>query len=427
MKQLIWLLVLSTSCAYFNTFYNARQFHKQAMTAKDKEKDKIQASTLELFDKSIEKSAIIIKEHPRSRWVDDALFLMGKCYYEKREYVRARDKLDALDLFYPNSPLRPRAAYYRGLCYLEEKNYGLAIVAFSELAEKNAKYQELCRYRLGEIYFLQADYVKSLDFYKDFLGQFPKTRHRAAVWGYMGDAANNLKKHGLALEHYGRALKVAKSKDLRDSFKLKMGRSYLLLQDYTGGLTYLRGETDPEFLLLKTRIFKAAGLKTEQLKLLHELTRDQLGNETAAEVFYEIGRVYQADETYDTALIYFDSAYARAATSPCGENSIKCKQTINKILEYRAKSQDDPARAQFLLAELYFVNLSDTARALVEYEKVYQGFADSPFAPKAMYAYAWITENMLHQDSLARVAYRQLIEKYPDTEYSQAARQRIGE
>jgi len=427
MKHLFWLLALCTSCAYFNTFYNARQFHKQAMTAKGKEQDKLQSSTLELFDKSIEKSAIIIKEHPRSRWVDDALFMMGKCYYEKREYVRARDKLDALDLFYPNSPLRHQAAYHRGLCYLEEKNYGLAAVAFAELAEKNPRYKELCLYRLGETYFRQADYVKCLDFYNDFLNKFPKTKHRAAVWGYMGDAASNLKDHRPALEYYVRALKVTKSKEERDRFKLKVGQCYLLLQDYAGGLNYLRGEVAPGFLLLKGKILKAAGRKAEQLKLLRELARSQLENEMAAEVFYEIGLVYQADEIYDTALVHFDSAYARAAASPCGENSIKCIQTINKILEYRAKSQDDPARAQFLLAELYFVNLSDTTRALAEYEKVYQGFADSPFAPKAMYAYAWITENMLHQDSLARIAYRQLIEKYPDTEYSQAARQRIGE
>ncbi len=427
MKYSLFLILLLSSCTYFNTFYNAKHFYKQGLAAKNKDTLKIQTSTLELFDKSIQKSAIIVKKHSRSKFVDDALLLMGKSFYEKEEYARARDKFDALDLFYPNSPLKAEASFYRGLCYLGEKNYGMAVVTFNELQESKPHYAENCGYQIGRAYFYQAKYQAVLDHFTEFFTKYSKSKFRTKIWLLMGEASASLKNYTAALNYYNLALKTAKSKVEKNSIKLKIGQSYLLLKEYDAGLEYLKHEIDPEFQLLNAKFLKATGNKTEELKLLKKLSRTRLESEIAAEVFYEMGVLFQEDELLDSAAAYFDSAYAKAPNSTFGEKSIKNKQTINKILEYRAKTEEDPARAQFLLAELYFVNLNDTSRALKEYEKVYNEFPESPLAPKAMYAYAWILDNIFDQDSLAKASYLNLIEKYPNTEYSKVAQKHIGE
>ncbi|MEO0226376.1 MAG: tetratricopeptide repeat protein, partial [candidate division WOR-3 bacterium] len=351
--------------------------------------------------------------------------LMGKAYYQKGEYVRARDKFEALELFYPDSRLRSEGAFYRGLCYIEEKNYGFAVAVFNELAERDSRYKEVCNFKIGLIYFLQQEYSKVIEHYKSFLNYYPRSRYRVEAWSLMGKSAFEMKDYNSALNYYYSALNRVKIREQAKEIKLNIIQCQIAIKDYENGLRSLKDATEPEFLIMKAKILNAAGKKDEQLKLLMSLSKDQLTNELMAEVFCEIGSLYKEKNAYDSALIYFDSAYARSSTSLWGENSIKCKQTINKILEYQALSKEDPARAQFLLAELYFVNLSDTNRALSEYEKVYREYPKSEFAPKAMYAWAWIQEYFLKQDSIAKASYRLLIEKYPNTEYSNAAREKL--
>lgn len=401
-RKSVLFLALLASCTYFNTFYNAKQFFRQGKEASEKERDKekLPSSAIELFDKSIEKSAMVVKKHPRSRYVDDALFLMGRSYYEKRDYIRAREKFEALELFYPNSALRFESQYYRGLCNRGDKNYGMAIVVFGELAEKNSKYQERSRYQIGEVYYEQGEYEKLLGHYAEFLKKFPKSRYRSRIYFLMGEAAVQMKEYRAGLYDYALALKFTEDKVEIKKTKLKIGECYLLIKDYEGGLNYLRREDEAEFRLLKAKFLKTGNQPKEALKSLQELNREHPGGEMGAEIYYETGLLFEEQEILDSAAIYFDSAFVLAPTSTFGEHSLKRRQTINKILEYRAKSEEDPAKAQFLLAELFFVNLSDTNRSLTEYEKVYKNYPHSPLAAKAMYAYAWIRQNLLKQDSL---------------------------
>ena len=101
----IGLLVLSIfGCAYFNTYYNAKRYYNKAYhetvrnrTGKPSSKEKTN------YEKAIEKSLKLIQYYPKSKYVDDALFILGKSYFYTQEYHKARRKFLELKVNYPES------------------------------------------------------------------------------------------------------------------------------------------------------------------------------------------------------------------------------------------------------------------------------------------------------------------------------------
>ena len=86
-------LVLGTlNCAYYNTFYNAKMNYNDGVKllagkTPNQAKDK--------FDKAIQKSAAEITNYPKSRWVDEAVYLIGMSYYWENDYLRAESQFAA--------------------------------------------------------------------------------------------------------------------------------------------------------------------------------------------------------------------------------------------------------------------------------------------------------------------------------------------
>ena len=91
--------------AYYNTFHNANQAFdegvesfREADPAVDRRRylpvfrtpDGRSASPR--FEDAVEKSADVLREHPNSKWVDDALLLIGKSYFYQGNYVGAAQK-----------------------------------------------------------------------------------------------------------------------------------------------------------------------------------------------------------------------------------------------------------------------------------------------------------------------------------------------
>ena len=91
--------------AYYNKFYNARQaFEKGAKAVRETDRPVDRGRYLSVFlaperqtdqsafESAIQKSADVLREHPDSKWVDDALLVIGKSYYYQQNYVGAAQK-----------------------------------------------------------------------------------------------------------------------------------------------------------------------------------------------------------------------------------------------------------------------------------------------------------------------------------------------
>ena len=97
------------SCAYYNTFYNAQKAFKDAEEiinqTKKTEDGSIPEQAKKLLSSSIEKSQKVINKFPESKYIDDALFLIGKSSFLKEDYIFAKKYFNQLLLEFPNGDL----------------------------------------------------------------------------------------------------------------------------------------------------------------------------------------------------------------------------------------------------------------------------------------------------------------------------------
>jgi len=93
--------------AYYNKFYNANAAFEKGLQSINRRGtsssiDRTQYLPVfeepstrrdaQAFEKAIQKSADVLREHPDSKWVDDALLLIGKSYFYQQNYVGAIQK-----------------------------------------------------------------------------------------------------------------------------------------------------------------------------------------------------------------------------------------------------------------------------------------------------------------------------------------------
>jgi len=89
------------SCAYFNTLYNAKKIYGEAEEMRENKDGEVDRNLKEKYNEVITKCGKVIRDYPDSKWVDDAIFLMGKCLVRQGEYDKGIRKFLELTTNYP--------------------------------------------------------------------------------------------------------------------------------------------------------------------------------------------------------------------------------------------------------------------------------------------------------------------------------------
>lgn len=148
---LITLLVaLLSSCSmydnvtgYFNTYYNVKKLFSDAEyeieNAPQKDRDtnyfaiyNIPKNTEDKLDKVIEKCSKLIQFYPKSAWIDDAIFMIGKSYIYKGENESAIRKFKELTENFPESYLRYEAKLWIAVSSYQMKKWVDALIIIRE-------------------------------------------------------------------------------------------------------------------------------------------------------------------------------------------------------------------------------------------------------------------------------------------------------
>ena len=128
---------VSDFSAYYNKFYNAQKTFDQAtdhLDALDQPVDRsaflpvfvdpAQVQSADALEKTIEKGADLLRKHPRSKWVDDALLLIGKSYFYQQNYVGAEQKFR--EVAEQDGPLTGEARFWMGRALLSAGKHAAA-------------------------------------------------------------------------------------------------------------------------------------------------------------------------------------------------------------------------------------------------------------------------------------------------------------
>jgi TolA-binding protein len=419
----ISIFLLFIGCAsyrgYYNTFYNAKQYYKDAMKPTPPSK--------ELLDKSIQKCEKLVKFYPKSGWVDDALFLMGECFLEKGEYDKAETKFNELISYYPESEFVDNAYLNLGRLYFEKEEYVKAREYLMDaIKQGNREIVRIAQFYILKTYFASGEYNDVITYGE----KLDKTKRQSEEFLIIGSAYDSLKNYSKAVDFYQMALR---SCDKKFSVLIKIGDA--LFRD---------GKTDEakkKFLELQEIATKDEERRELSLRIGKCLVDEQKYEDAikALSKYSENG-----DNLYEIASIYenylFDLEKARenydkvrnlSPNSELGRKALIKSNAITDLIKYRdevkEETSDELAKTRFLLAELYFLEFNRIDDALTEYRKVVDGFPESEYAPKALYSIAWIEENKKKNMEEAMKLYRQVEEKYPGTDYSFRAGERIKE
>ena len=196
------LLLALPGCVYFNTFYNAQKFYRQAEKARrldeesqeqpgggarKRKRDTVKAS--ELYDKAARAASRVLDQYKESDRVDDAMFLLGRAFYWQGDYESAIRTFGDLEQYFPDSEFYRQARYWRGQAYQAQGSTFEAREVYRALFnDRQGEVAVMAGQRLGEMAFAEADYVAAIQEYRTALDAFPESSLRAELWLRLGEA-----------------------------------------------------------------------------------------------------------------------------------------------------------------------------------------------------------------------------------------------
>ncbi|UCG30372.1 MAG: tetratricopeptide repeat protein [candidate division WOR-3 bacterium] len=411
------VIIILSSCAYFNTVYNAKNYFREGR--KSVRHDTLVTDS-ENFDKTIEKSTAIIVKYPDTRWIDDALFMMGASYYFKGDYARSLEKLDFLIQNYPESGYQYESQYLIGLANYKLERYGSAVVALRE-AMNARKFRKKSLIALLYVYYGDANYKDLYEIADTLMNGSLSYDERRTVLRFVSMAQFEEQRYEDALETSSQLLSITRDERERRDLKLRIAEIYLEIGEFDLCRKFLVDETDPEFRDLLADLYLKTGNVAEAKDICSELSQNRMPD-VAAEAFYEIAQIYESEDSIDLAVANYDSALVKSPNSEYGLKARKRSEVLKRIQSLTGETEDE-VRSQFLLAEIYFADINDLPKALEGYQNVYRNYPKSKWAPKALYAHLWIASYIHGDDTLAATLARSLIDSYPRTEYAMSAQQ----
>jgi tetratricopeptide (TPR) repeat protein len=440
------LLALVASCAYYNIYWMASDEY-DVIVSDPEVSDlwdpyshrKVTGSNAKLVDSVISRCGKLIVLYPKSKWVDDALLLMGNCFLFKGDYTNAGKKYDELLRLFARSELRGEARYMKAYNLVLQGSGPQALTELGEILaqSKNEKVKEKARFLRARIFHEMGNCERAVEEYNLYVMTFFDGRK---VTEARLSLARCLLKLGRASEAVDALKPLARSKGAKSVLAgLQMGRAYRMLGQYETAL-----ETFEAMAAAATLDSLKARAKLEQATTLLERNRPEeaIGKLTEADSLLTTDlRDLKSEATYCIGIICerhlgdyerATASYQEAAKLPTsfGRLAGRRAQALKDIRKYEAvltdtlpDSREDRAKNLFLIAETYLEELGRRPEALRQFRVVADSFPAGEFGAKSMLALGSLLQE--DGDTLALRYYRTVLDSFPNTVYANVARSRL--
>jgi len=435
------------------------------------------------YTKAISKFENLLLVFPKSEYVNEAKLYWALSLIENKEYATALEKLQILQQPIAGKslpkPLQELALYKTAELSFRKDEYDQAIQQLKDFIKRYPKSElyNSALLMLGDAQRASNNYQEAIASYEKYLEKVKITK----VEQQKADTSNERVKGILRLAEC-----LIESKQEKKGLKLLeeiiSPDTSITEQSRMDNTTYLGlGK-----LFLRINDPSKARIYLKKIRTAPDIV----------EAFYLIGNSYESEAKFDTAKAYYDSvvirrmgnAYTTLAKSRLEllklvvepHNPLKTKKdtllsiqdtlpifadtilkypeidtvvsdtimndtieqkpdtlsiivdtlTINVVKDTAPKR--DSAAIQFHIAEIYNLNLKQYERAITEYEKVFEKYPQSQYAPKALFAEAWIYKNILGAEADTNhynLDYKRILDNiitnYPNTEYAAEAKKML--
>jgi len=330
--------------AFYNTFHNANLAYEKGVDQLDDRNRPVDrtvylslflqppegGSGAEAFEKAINKSADVLREHPTSKWVDDALLLIGKSYYFQGNDVGAEQKFrEVVDL---ETGKEGEARFWLARVLVSsgqfEKASQLLNASLADEQEDFGTWTDRMRLTRAQLYVRQQRWAEAEEALESGLaGDVPDDLEARAAF-LLGQVQETQGKPGEAAIAYQEAADAGPRYELRFAAEISAIRTLGEEGRPEEALDRLEGvarddknyEKRFEVRLLKARLQQRASRPEEAKRTLRELL---YGEETpqstvAARAHHAFGVLYRdAFANFSQAAAHFDTA-ATTLSRPSG-------------------------------------------------------------------------------------------------------------
>ncbi len=428
MKKIVLIFLCFSGCVYYNTFYNTRKYYDEAVRENNNRK----------FQKSLEKSKKILERYPGSKYIDDAMFIMGASLYYLKEIDESKISFKKLIEVFPNTPFVYESYFFLGRIALERGDLTEANLLLEKASESNDSKLRIEIFKTKLELELETDNPqRTIEEGENFIKKYGT--HSGEVYYILGNANRTLEDKEKALEMYKQALK--ESKDAPTVRLLyNFAELYWEMDSIPQALSVIeKGKSNDSLSLLKGRILMDEGNFEEALTALKtlELKKDSLA--TIGKYYIGMIKEYQGDST--SALFFYEKAlegkdYGEITLKAQAKKAIFENYSLLKTLADDKKKEKkdenlfksnferkDSSYIFFRIGELYYWELEEAPEGIKWYEKVYSDFPKSPYAPKALYTLLNISINEDSNYSLKKTELFSILnEKYPKSEFAKKAK-----
>jgi TolA-binding protein len=474
------------SCAYFNAFYNAKRYFRDG--EKDYEtatKNNTGNTPTQNYNKAIDASIHLLENYPNSKWVDDALLLMGKAYYRIRQWNKAERKFQELITNYPQSPLVPEGKYWAALTMKENGKRNEAITELRSLIgmELPQDLKTNVRFALADLLFEDKSYDKARLEYEKIVEKSKGKSDRSRAQYRVAECWDLAGKDSLAAEAYLKVLTYKPERKMEFDAQFHNGIVLKRLEKYDEVRNIFESllkkdiyfEYFPQVELELADLLYHTGYIEEARSKYQRLVEVNPHTEVSARACYELGRIYlQNDRDLDKAKENFSKVKGEFAQSEYNEpaqeeiaaidnfKAISTSRervaaqlvTLEEVLksmreqgekhdsteQNKSEAHEDSVTIKnqidekyhdldshdFRLAEYYLFDIDDLD-SVVSYLSflIKPGVSDSIRA-KSLITMAAIQRDSLGNKSFADSCYRVLLSEFPGTDYENFARQQLG-
>ncbi|MDP7608786.1 MAG: tetratricopeptide repeat protein [Candidatus Marinimicrobia bacterium] len=473
-KTLFFIVIFlcSGGCAYYNTFYNAQQYYKEAEKIRlQKEGKSIPITALDKYGKTIQKCQKVLSDYPESKFRTDAFLLMAKSKYYRKDYDLAIDDLRIVTQDGDDNQIE-EAQYLRALCKWKKGNAQTGINELTILLNisPSKEIQSKCHLSLAEI----AQELKDSDLAMSHLldgAKLTKSRdQKGVIYGRLAEMAFNKEDYDIAKDSYANVITNSLSKEQIENAHLQLLKILRIQKNYKAASRKIKGMlTDDKFKRISgnlelelVQLYRAQGEISEIETRLESIVNDYQRTLVSAEAYYLLGKIYTSQKwDLKKAKEYFDQVSkesSKSLFSPMAKSlskAIGAYQEAEKDLETHLTilTQDttqistesdtsvfDPETGEAIIEtlnplvsavtpdrtipELYYQLADLEAFSFKRYTKGIQylnqinsEYPESPFHAKSIFTMAFMFENMA--DSVNAQSTRDhLLESFPNSEYA---------
>ena len=351
-----FLCIYFSSCVYFNTFYNAENSFKQANEIIDNsssynyDTNDIPSSAKKLLKESISSSNIVISDYYDSKYVDDAIYYMGRSYFSLSEFYKAEKYFNELVNNHPNSKY-----YNESRLWLEYSHLKLNVLDSilintlrieNELVSKNKKKDKELFFLLynlkGDLFIETNKFNKGFNEFEkalNFVNSKSKKIMLYSKLAYISESENMFQKSAdyldkiqifsnnpeTKIEAFRKWLEVMK--------KLKRYNEIILkVQDNINSSDFNSENLKDEFNMELAIVYMDNKEFTKSKNLFNDIINTSNQKQIKCESYYWLGYISLIQEfDLELAKEYFDLVLETMRTS---DFSKKTKQYLNELKSY---------------------------------------------------------------------------------------------